>query len=81
MGKKRTLKGEDSGKGEEREKRGWGKAWARLWGSRVPGKGWWVGQEAATLQDCWCMLKVLTMPSVTSRPERSTKYSASRLVR
>lgn len=37
--------------------------------------------EAATLQDCWCMLKVLTMPSVTSRPERSTRYSASRLVR
>lgn len=34
-----------------------------------------------TLQDCWCMLKVLTMPSVTSRPERSTRYSARRLVR
>lgn len=38
-------------------------------------------QEEATLQDCWCMLKVLTMPSVTSRPERSTRYSASRLVK
>lgn len=36
---------------------------------------------ALTLQDCWCMLKVLTMPSVTSRPERSTRYSARRLVR
>lgn len=37
--------------------------------------------RALTLQDCWCMLKVLTMPSVTSRPERSTRYSARRLVR
>lgn len=74
---------------ERREEEGWeavageggaGRAWQGL-GRPRPEKALAGSRDAATLQDCWCMLKVLTMPSVTSRPERSTRYSASRLVR
>lgn len=60
----------------------------RSWASRVGPRrqrqcqrGGSQPPRALTLQDCWCMLKVLTMPSVTSRPERSTRYSARRLLR
>lgn len=84
---RKTGVGKNTGDGKVRQGRGKGKktgaerAQGKAGGRPRPAQTGRRCQEEATLQDCWCMLKVLTMPSVTSRPERSTRYSASRLVK